>query len=317
MIQPTDVMPKNSDVIVTFTGLLLLRFDQQGKYCEVGIHPSKEHRLRIAVELWEGKSNKLLLESSAHRLKERWEYCAQLQDNLLINVIKPVEAGLKRYRVKGPLARALPVTAIDEPMRPDFRWALNLQTFTDTKLDVYGKRFDKLFKPAIRLNNGLFHTAKLFERKDSEGKPQPLSLYLKRSKPFPKEVSAFNDLDIRRVEGHDEELEVMTLAEEIGVSLCLQKDGGKVRLQWGAQGPLFPFAFLPKPRPGQYYKIVVNNDCKQETKEAFLSKVGKEGSDLPQYYEIISWIHKDERLILHQAPVTQAEYPCIPIIPGE
>lgn len=321
-IPTTDVTPKSADVIVTFTGLMLLRFDQQGKYCEVGIHPSQDHRLRIAVELWEGKSDKLLLESASHKLKERWEYCAGLQHPLHLKAIKPTEAGVRLYQLKEPLARAIPVSVIDEPMRQDFRWVLNLQTFTDTKLNVYGKAFDKLFKPAIRLNNGLFHTAKLFERKDSEGSPQPLSLYLKRPKPFPQESLALDGLGVRRVENHNDELEMMTLAEEIGVSINLQQVGGKLQLQFGEsgehkkQGPLFPFSSLPKPRAGHYYKIVFNNDCRQEIKEEFLRRVSNKGSDLPEYYKVIPGIPENEHLVLHQGPVTQAEYPCIPILPG-
>src|SRR5262249_5390921 len=163
----------SSDVVVTLTGLLMLRFDPHRKFCQVGIHPSPSHRLRIAVELWKRIDK---IKQNGDELIERWEHSGKLTDHLYINAIKPEEPGLSQFYsgeflFRGSQDSNPPVSDFPPQVKYDLRWAVNLQDFHLKKqLRVTSK---EVFKHSIFVNNGLFHTAQLF----LIGNPEvPLSL---------------------------------------------------------------------------------------------------------------------------------------------
>ena len=317
-----------ADVVVTFTGLLMLRFDPGGGYVEAGIHPSPFHRLRIAVELW--KRNNITQQEDT--LIERWERSGRLGDNVYIEVVNPAESGLTQfYYNNGPLHRPAnppnPTSELRPEQKCDIRWAIDLGYFhRSSELIVTS---EEVFRHSIIVDNGLFHCAQLFKLPGPPAlaeRPLLLTRELDICEgvcPPPSQASLdFLGLECFRLNSLENQLYALTVAEVIGLANRLKPIGGKVNLQWGNQSPLFPFNCLEKPQRGYYYKIVFNNDCRQE---GSCEPRNSRKSDLPDYYvqqlpdlsktlEIMPNVPEDQRLNLEESVAGTVEYPCMPVI---
>jgi hypothetical protein len=297
--EPIKSFDQKPDVVVTVTGLLLLRFDSKGGFCEIGIHPDPLHQLRLGVEYWQRKSK-------GDELIEHWERSGKLTDDLQIKAVNPQTPGLSQYQSGAKLNREKLVEEMTEKEKRDFRWAVNLRQFHEPGTDLTVKA--ETFKPKIRLNNGLFYSYELFAPNS------PMELFKENPFSANENFEAFG-LSINPALA-DNRLLVNTFAEVLGVNIYLQEASGKVRLLWGNKGALSPFATLPKPKPGFYYKITFNNDCRPgDTFEKCRKGDGVAKSDLPKYYEVMPNVPAEERLDLDDPSQTTTEFPCVPIIP--
>lgn len=278
--QDVPVVP---DVVVTFTGLLLMRFDDEGNGFQAGVVPADFHQLRIAIEL----------RDATKKLVEKWEHRGPLTDDFWIDVQNPAVSGLNVYKHGATLKRLQTPKA----QKKDFRWVLNLQQFHENKLEVKAESLNR----EIRLNNGIFFAHKLFS---SGAKPK---LALSKRKEFHLSGSA-SEAGIIVDPTESKALLIQTLAQFVGVNIYLQ-DGGKIQLRLGNQSNLFPD--LLKPKTGEQYKITVNNDCcfgkDAETPEEI-------ESDLPMYYKVISNVPKEDIPDLTMPNMGTTEIPCMPVL---
>lgn len=283
-LQVVSSLPKSPDVEVTFTGLLLMRFDSDGKGFRAGVVQTEFHRLRISIEL--RNANKKLI--------EKWEHSGPLANDLWIDVQNPVEPGLSAYKHGAALNRVKTPSA----QKKDFRWIMDLQLFHENKLAVN----DEAVNRGIYLNNGTFFADTLFKTKS------PLSLSRKKDFHLPGGAS---EAGIVVDPTEPKAVIIQTLAEIVGANIYLKQDGGKVQLRWGNQSNLFPD--LPKPKAGEQYKIIVNNDCCfGEEPQGFNGRV----SDLPMYYKVITNVPEEEIPDLLTPDVISTEVPCAPVLEG-
>ncbi len=269
------------DVIVTFTGLLLMRFDDDSNGFYAGVVPADFHQLRIAIEL----------RDSAKKLVEKWEHRGPLTDDFWIDVQNPAVPGLSAYESGETLQRL----KTPKVQKKDFRWVLDLQQFHENKLEIKSESFNR----RLHLNNGIFFAHKLFNPNSK--------LALSKKKKFHLSASA-SEAGIIIDPTEPKALKLETLAEVVGVNLYLMQDGGNVRLRLGNQSNLFPD--LPKPKPGEQYKIIVNNDCCF----GINAMPPEEVSDLPWYYKAISNVPKEDIPDLQPAPIGTTEVPCMPVL---
>jgi hypothetical protein len=317
----------SADVVVTFTGLLLLRFGPQRKFCQIGAHPSPSHRLRIAVELWKRANKK---KQNSDELIERWEHSGKLTDHLYINIIKPEAPGLSSFYYheslfRGDLESKSRLSDLPPEVKSDIRWAVNFQDFhLKDQLSVIAK---EVFEHSIFVNHGLLHTAQLYLKGDPDF---PLSLRRNSEFLLDTDQPPF-EADLKRIGlvlndkfRSKNVLSARSVAEIIGIAIRLKAAGGKLRFQWGAQSRLFPFSYLEKPKPGYFYKIVFNNDCRQEKDCTPLTQVS---SDLPFYYvqrfqdgqelkelNILPRVPKDKQLdFTRDLQGIGPDFPCMPI----
>jgi len=277
-IQVVSSLPNSPDVEVTFTGLLLMRFDKNG--FRAGIVQTELHQLRIAIELL----------NANRKLLDKWEHNGPLTDDLQIEVQKPVTPGLSIYQHGAVLNRERTPSA----QKKDFRWVMDLQLFHEKKLKVNTKAVNR----GIYLGNGIFYASKLFKAKSPLG--------LSRNKAFQLSKKA-SEAGIVIDPTEPKAVILRTMSEIVGANIYLKPDGGKVRLRWGRQGNLFPD--LPKPKEGQRYKIVVNNDC-------CFGEVDPTISDLPMYYDVLVGVPHEEILDLLVPNIVTPEIPCIPVLGG-
>lgn len=281
-IQVVSTLPNSPDVQVTLTGLLLMRFDKNG--FRAGIVQTGLHQLRIAIEL----------QNANRKVLQKWAHNGPLTENLQIEVVKPMTHGINVYQNGAVLNREKTPSA----QKKDFRWVMDLQLFHEKKLRVNPKAVNR----AIYLNHGTFFANKLFKAKS------PLNL--SRNKPFQLSKAA-SDAGIVVDPTEPKAVVLRTLSEIVGANIYLKPDGGKVRLRWGKQGNLFPD--LPKPKEGERYKIIINNDCCFGEEPL---RLDGRFSDLPMYYDAIENVPKEEILDLLVSNVISTELPCIPVLGG-
>jgi hypothetical protein len=297
------------DVVVTFTGLLLLRFHPR-RGCEVGIVRDATHELRLSIDLLKRKGRTANPEQD--EVVEQWEHNGEWPGSLQLRVVKPVEPGLFQYRQSktAPLVRTLPVSDLPSKVRKDFRWAINFAHFhPKEQLEAHAP---ELFESAIRLNNGLFHTTKLFVKEDAE----TIALLLKRevgAEPFPPQA-IYKQLGYKQDESQPDRVSAKTVTEVIGASIWLQPEG-KVQFQWEVQNTAIS---LMKPQPGHYHRVVFNNTCRKGMEDECIHKnqIGEKTSDLPIYYGVLPTVEPLFRLDLFQDASVGEDYPCVPVIYG-
>ncbi len=267
-----------ADVEVTFTGLMLMRFEKSGQLFEAGVHDrTGDHHLRLSVELRERATEKVL---------ERWDSQEPLTEDVCLDVQNPQQQGLSVYATDEPLNRENPSPS----QQKDFRWTMDFPRFHERELEVD----ESGVTPTIRLNHGVFYTHKLFRPNTP--------LHLLRDKPFspqaiPPGISAATRPNALLM--HD-------IAAVIGANVYLNDAESKLSVKQGNR-ELLPD--LTKPKSGQYYQVVFNNNCSEDVGKTY----PKMTSDLPIYYEVIHGVLEEEQLELSYLVQTGDEYPCIPI----
>jgi hypothetical protein len=314
------------DIIITITGLLVVKFNDQSNVCQIGIHPDENHCLRMGVELRkrpDGAND----ESDDDPIIHHWSYSFYnpLDDTLTLNVIHPAPkwAGIRRLERNDLMHRKeiLSQNAQDMPelrlQRQDYRWVLRLSQFHSQEL----KMPDSVFNSCVQINNGLFYTHKLFQ---NEG--LALSRIPVDGMALVPVLDPSEDLINAGVKKAmpDNVLLLQTVAEEIGAKIYLDpnNEDSEMRWQWtkvSKKRRLFPFSSLKRPSVGHYYKVTLNNNCRLDDIDECANRIVDQGykSDLPLYYELLSTeanpLPKEQWLDLTAKPDGSQTVPCSPV----